>query len=374
MIGQYGSWAASLVGDSLPELSFRRGEFADVNAWRARARARVLERMACPAGVGAHDVRVLESADRDGLHVERLQWGLGYGPPTQAILVKPARAAGPLPGVLALHCHGGRKFWGRQKIADFGPPHPLIVEHRRQYYGGRAWANELARRGYVVLAPDAFAFASRMVLPSQCSPPVRRDVADPREDDAASIDAYHAWASDHENIMAKSLFSAGTTWPGVFFSEDRAALDVLASRDDVDAAHLGCGGLSGGGLRTCMLAGLDERIKAAVAVGFMTTWRDLLLAKVWTHTWMCYIPLLPRELDFPEILALRTPAPTMVLSTIQDQLFSIDEVRRSERQMREVFTKAGAADALDFRYFEGPHKFDLPMQEAAFAFFGRQLG
>ena len=35
--------------------------------------------------------------------------------------------------------------------------------------------------------------------------------------------------------MAKSLFSAGTTWPGVFFAEDQKALDILCSRDDVDA-------------------------------------------------------------------------------------------------------------------------------------------
>ena len=39
----------------------------------------------------------------DGLQVEELAWQLPYGPPTEAILLKPLGAKGPLPGVLALH-------------------------------------------------------------------------------------------------------------------------------------------------------------------------------------------------------------------------------------------------------------------------------
>ena len=36
------------------------------------------------------------------------------------------------------------------------------------------------------------------------------------------------------------------------------------SRDDVDANRIGCGGLSGGGIRTVFMGGLDPRIKCAV--------------------------------------------------------------------------------------------------------------
>ena len=32
----------------------------------------------------------------------------------------------------------------------------------------------------------------------------------------------------------------------------------------------------------------------------MTTWRDYLLHKCYTHTWMIYIPGLPLDLDYPE--------------------------------------------------------------------------
>jgi len=120
------------------------------------------------------------------------------------------------------------------------------------------------------------------------------------------------------NIMSKSLFCAGTTWPGVFLFEDQCALDVLTARAEVDRERIGCAGLSGGGLRTVYLGGLDHRIKCAVSVGFMSTWSDFLMNKSYTHTWMTYAPLLPKYLDFPEILGLRVPLPTMTLNNNQD--------------------------------------------------------
>ena len=131
--------------------------------------------------------------------------------------------------------------------------------------------------------------------------------------------------------MAKSLFCAGTTWPGVFTAEDQRALDYLCSRDDVDPARVGCAGLSGGGLRTVYLAGLDDRIRCACCVGMMTTWRDYLLNKCYTHTWMIYIPGMPLDLDYPEILGLRVPLPTLVQNDTEDQLFTIGEMRRADR-------------------------------------------
>jgi hypothetical protein len=173
--------------------------------------------------------------------------------------------------------------------------------------------------------------------------------------------------------MEKSLISAGTTWPGVYVVEDQRALDVLASRPEVDATRLGCAGLSGGGMRTVFLGGLDERIKVAVAVGFMTTWRDFLLDKCFTHTWMTYVPLLPRDLDFPEIFALRAPAATMFQHSREDALFSLPEVERADAMLRVVFEAAGGPDQFQSRYYDGGHKFDRAMQADAFAWIDRFL-
>ncbi len=397
MLGSYTEWASGLLGDAPGSLSLRSGRWKSRQAWRKEARVQVLDLMAGPE-VATPRARTLSVTSVDGLRVEELAWKLPYGPETRAVLLRPEGATGKLPGVVALHDHGGMKAFGYRKITKTArEQHPVLAAYQRLYYGGAAWANELARRGYAVLSHDVFAFASRRILardvPAMVVERMLDDPLHPREltpedarprasDDRWDLDAsetprqietYNAFAGRHEAIIAKSLFSAGTTWPGLVFADDRAALDVLAAREDVDPRRLGCAGLSGGGLRTNLLAGLDDRIRCAVSVGFMTTWRDFVRSVSHTHTWMVYIPHLPRLLDYPEILALRAPLPSLVQVTTEDPLYTQEEVTRSEAILREVYQKAGAADALAFTRYPGPHKFDLPMQEEAFAWLDRWL-
>ena len=376
MIGAYGPWAAGLAGDGPARLSFRQGRFeaGGLDAWRHEARGRLRECLMQPDAGGVPRGQVQHELVYDGLHVEHLTWQLPYGPPTEAVFLKPAGAQGRLPAVLGLHDHGGNKYFGWRKIAQLSDAvHPMMKEHRDDYYGKVSWANELARRGYAVLVHDTFTFGSRRVRVADVPPVLRKDLKEVNPESSAEIEAYNKFAGEHEHIMAKSLFCAGTTWPGVFTAEDQRALDYLCSRDDVHPDRVGCAGLSGGGLRTCYLAGLDDRIRCACCVGMMTTWRDYLLNKCHTHTWMIYIPGLPEDLDYPEILGLRAPLPTLVLNDLEDELFTVPEMRRADRMLAEVFAKAGAADRYRCSFYPGPHKFDGPMQAEAFAWFDRWL-
>jgi len=374
VIGAYGAWAAEIVGEQPGTLSFRNSAWVDVETWRAAAHERLMTCLAQPDTGGVPEATVCEQFTYEGLHVEKLSWQLPYGPPTEAVLLKPEGATGKLPGILGLHDHAGKKYFGKRKISRTADDwHPMMLEHYQHYYGGVSWANEIARRGYVVLVPDAFPFASRRVLLADVPDRIRQGGSDDNPEDPDVIQAYNSWAAEHESVMAKSLFCAGTTWPGVFLAEDQRALDVLCARGDVDAGRIGCGGLSGGGMRTVFLGGADPRIQCAVCVGLMSTWRDFLLNKSFTHTWMTYVPLLPRDLDFPEILGLRVPLPTMVLNDEEDQLFTLPEMKRADRILQEVFEKADAADRYRCSFYPGPHKFDRPMQAEAFDWFDQWL-
>jgi dienelactone hydrolase len=374
VIGLYGAWANSLNKKQLPSLSYRRPEFTNLDQWRKTATQRVTERMAIPDIGGLPKVTVNKQYNYDGLHIEEITWQLPYGRPTEAILLKPVNATGKLPAILGFHDHGGNKYFGCHKITKISDQqHPLMKEHQDHYYTKFAWANEVARRGYVVLVSDAFTFGSRRVMLQDVPERLRNGLKDGSHTNNESIQAYNTWAGNHEHIMAKSLFCAGTTWPGVFFAEDKIALDVLSARTDVDATRIGCGGLSGGGLRTAMLAGLDPRIKCAVNVGFTTTWSDFLLNKSFTHTWMAYVPLLPNELDFPEIMGLRVPLATLVLNDREDQLYTLAEMQKAESILKEVYKKAGAEDHFKCSYYPGLHKFDKDMQDEAFNWFDKWL-
>ncbi len=376
MLGAYGPWAAGILGDGPAKLSFRRPEFRaeDLERWRGQARQRLKECLLMPDAAVAPKATVQHELEFDGLHVEHLHWQLPYGPPTEALFLKPKGAAGRLPAVLGLHDHAGNKYFGLRKITRMSKEvHPLMKTHHERYYEGVAWANELAKRGYAVLVHDAFLFGSRRVRLADVPAVIKRNVEEPTEDSADKIAAYNTWAAGQETNVAKSLFCAGLTWPGVFLGEDQRALDYLCARPDVDAARVGCAGLSGGGLRTVMLAGSDDRVACAACVGMMTTWRDYLLNKSYTHTWMCYVPQLPRDLDYSEILGLRVPRPTLVLNDNEDALFTLPEMQRADRILSEVYRKADAGDRYRCTFHRGPHKFDLKMQKEAFEWFDQWL-
>lgn len=374
IIGLYGEWASSFNEGKLPVFSFRRKEWPKLETWRKAAKQRLLERLAIPDIGGIPKVNIVKQYSYNDLHIEEITWQLPYGRPTEAIVLKPLNAKGKLPAILAFHDHGGNKYFGTRKITKTSDQqHPLMVAHQKEYYEGMAWANEIARRGYVVLVPDAFPFASRRVMMQDVPEHLRNGLNDNDPENPANIKAYNDWAGDHEHIMAKSLFSAGTTWPGVFFAEDRKALDILCAREDVDPNRVGCGGLSGGGMRTVFMGGLDPRIKCAVPVGFMTTWKDFVLNKSFTHTWMTYVPLLPNELDFPEVLGLRTPLPTLVLNDEDDSLYTPAEQRLADAMLGAVYKKANAPDYYKCSFYPGPHKFDKRMQAEAFDWFDKWL-
>lgn len=379
IIGEYGPWATEIVKDP-PLLSFRNPQWSKLDSWRPAALAKAQELFAAPSkSQEAPEVIVKSKYEYDGLTIEELQWQLPYGRPTQAILLKPAGAIGPLPAVLGLHDHGGQKYFGKRKITKTSDdPHPVMAEHQQTYYSGMAWANELAKQGYVVLVHDTFTFASRRVWYEDISSITwgACDVtgkSDENPEDPENIKAYNLWAGEHEHIMAKSLFCSGTTWPGLTLMEDQTALDILCARTDVEADNVGCCGLSGGGLRSNYLGGLDARIKCAISVGFMSTWRDFIMNKSYTHTWMTYAALLPKYLEFPEILGLRVPLPTMVMNNNEDELYTLSEMKEADKILQEVFAKAGASDKYSGKFYPGTHKFEADMQKDAFEWFDRWL-
>jgi hypothetical protein len=126
-------------------------------------------------------------------------------------------------------------------------------------------------------------------------------------------------------------------------------------------------------LRTDYLAGLDDRIRCSFTVGFMTTWNDMILNNCYTHTWMLYIPLLSRYMDFPEVLGMRAPLPAMVLATEEDPLFTTGEVEQALESLKQIYAKAGSPQTFSAAIHPGPHQFNTAMQAQAFEWLDRHL-
>jgi len=173
--------------------------------------------------------------------------------------------------------------------------------------------------------------------------------------------------------MAKTMFAAGATWPGILFQGDRASVDYLVTRPEVDPSRIGCIGLSIGGYRSAHLFALDPRIKCAVVAGWMTTYSALLYDHIHSHTWMVYVPRQHSFLDLPDVVTLNAPNPLMVINCLNDSLFTLEGMQAAEKKIAGVYGKMGAADRFTCNYYDEPHSLKIPAQDDAIAWFQKWL-
>jgi len=322
-------------------------------------------------------VRVERRWRRDGLSGEELSWSVGYGPRTHAWLLRPLGEE-QLPAIVALHCHGKFKFYGKEKVAD-GPDGVAQGARavRDQYYGGRAYVNELARRGFVVLVHDVFMWGSRRfdesAMPEDIQSRMQQydDIADGK---LREIGRYNVGAADHENIVAKYCNVLGTSLAGVVCHEDRVAVAYLSSRSDVLSDRIGCLGFSGGGARAAFLYATSLRVSAAVIVGMMSGYEELLGQHIAPHTWIFFPPGLAKVADWPDVAACRAPSPLLVQYGREDQMFTVDGMNAADARIGDHYSHYAEPRGYEGRFYDSGHCFSVPMQEEAFAWLALQLG
>ena len=203
-------------------------------------------------------------------------------------------------------------------------------------------------------------------------PPSYRD---PQLMTKAEVADFNRRSQQSEQLVARSLFTAGITWPGVLLWDDLRTVDYLASRPEVDVQRLGCVGLSLGGYRSFLLAALDPRIKVAVDVGWMTSCASQIRRHV-IHTigFTFHIAGLYRSLDLPDLAALIAPRALLVINGAKDSLFAPEGVQAAFEKIGACFQKAGASDRQRCRLYDAPHEFNRQMQDEAFAWIARSLG
>ncbi|HUW59553.1 MAG TPA: dienelactone hydrolase family protein [Candidatus Bathyarchaeia archaeon] len=354
-------------------LSYLSGNWKDADAWRDAGRLKMRELLAYEPENAPPASAVLGEVRKTGYTRYHVRYAVTANRKTEAFLLIPDGLTGPAPAVVALHDHGGFYYYGKEKITETENPVARLQKHIDEAYGGRPFADELARRGFVVLVPDAFYFGSQRLeldtLPEQFTKPVRGLTPGSNE----YVTAHREVAGPHEEITAKTIVTAGMTWPGILFQGDRASVDYLLTRAEVDPNRIGCIGLSIGGYRSAHLFALDPRIKAAVVAGWMTTYKSLLYDHLWYHTWMIYVPGQLPWLDLPDVVTLNAPRPLMVVNCLQDILFTREGMEDAEKKIAAVYTALGAPGHFKCSYYDAPHSFKVPAQDEAIAWLTKWL-
>jgi dienelactone hydrolase len=352
------------------ELSFLHSRFRDPASWQKIARARVLDCLCYSPPSIAPAAEIIQRTDRGDYIEEYLTFQTTPDLRVPGYVLIPKKRSLPAPALVVLHCHGGAYVWGKEKVVAVENEHAALTDFKNRLYEGTSIATELVRRGYVVITIDMFYWGERRMLVDGDPLSFR----EPQRMSPEEVDAFNRRSSQNEQLVARSLMTAGITWPGVVLWDDLRTVDYLASRPEVDRRRLGCVGLSVGGYRSFLLAALDNRIKAAVDVGWMTAYASNIRRHVVnTVGFTFHIPGLYRYLDLPDLAALIAPRSVLVMNGSRDTLFPRDGVEKAFAKIESCFRKAGVPERQRCRWYDVPHQFNREMQAEAWEWLGARV-
>ena len=348
-------------------MDFRRKGALTHEEWRRRGRDLVSQSLSFLPEAVPLDLQIRQTLARDGYEIRVISYAGSGHYRVPAYLLVPTGATRPLPGIVALHDHGGWFLHGKEKLVRMEGEHHALAAFRERYYEGRTYADDLAKRGFVVIVPDAFYWGDRRL--QWVDPPTdylnQIKGLDPRSPEY--VQAVNAYLGNAAAVLNTWLGFAGTSWMGIVTHDDRRAVELLSSLKEVDPSRLGCVGLSGGGYRSTYLTGLEPRLKASVIVGWMTSLASNIDMPRPVHRSLFDAPGLHAFLDHPNIASLAAPdCAILVQNCARDSLFTREGMQQAAETIRLVFDATGRPERFDSRFYDVSHQFNRKMQEEAF--------
>jgi len=262
----------------------------------------------------ALDLKIHEEVNVDGVYIrKRISYAVESDERADAYLAIPLERKEPGLAVVALH---GTYPKGKEQAAGLEPDKT------------RAHLDHLARRGFVVIAPDHFVAGERI-------PP----------EGAYDTTRFH---QRHPEWTAV----------GKFTYEHSIAVDVLLTLPQVDPHRIGVMGHSLGGQGALFLAAYDERVRAAACNCAASFFRYNDQVTEWSRDrWYVYFKhirpgLLEGRLppiDFHEIMALISPRALLDISAVNDGVEATQRQRVvMNLEVMKAFQLENAADRFAF--------------------------
>lgn len=354
-------------------MDYAHRQGVSVAEWRRRGRAEVARTLTYSPKAVPIDLQVDSVVKRDGYEVRKISFAGSAHYRAPAFLLVPDRK-GPHPGVVALHDHGGWFYHGKEKLVRMEDEHVSLTGFRERYYGGRTYADELARRGFVVLVPDAFYWGERRLQHQQPPEELQKRLAGLKPEQVEYVAAMNSYLRERNAELNTWLAFCGTSWMGIVSYDDRRSVEALSSLAEVDPKRIGCVGLSGGGYRATYLTGMEPRIKASVIVGWMTSLPTTLDIPYSVHSALFDAFGLHAHLDHPDVASLAAPdCAIFVQNCARDRLFTRAGMEAAAEKIRAVYADLKRPERFRSKFYDVPHQFNVEMQEEAFAWLERWL-
>ena len=325
-------------------LAWPQSRIGEVRAWQKVARAKVNELLGQSPDATGFDPQIVDEQPGDGFVQRRLLFKVTRHSRVAATMLVP-EGPGPFPAVLLLHDHGAKFDIGKEKLIQPWDDDTRLASAQAwaaKYFSGRFVGNELARRGYAVLAVDALGWGDRSGL-----------------------------AYDGQQALASNFFNLGSSLAGLMAHEDVRAAELLATLPQVDHRRITALGFSMGGYRAWQVAALSDHVRAAVSVCWMTTVKDMMVAGNNTlrgqSAFFMLHPGLYRYLDIPDVATIGAPKPMLFFDGEADPLFTPAGVAGAYTKLRTVWQALHADRNLRTKVWPGlGHVFVQEMQEEAF--------
>lgn len=249
---------------------------------------------------------------RNGFLLERLVLDLNGFEPVPAYFVAPKAGLRNAPAILFNHWHGGEYKLGKDEMLR---PKPGIV----------SYAESIAAAGYCALCIDHWVFGER--------------------------------STRTELETFKEMLWKGQVLWGMMVYDSLRALDYLVTRPEVDPRRIATLGMSMGSTMAWWAAALDDRLKVCVDICCLTDFQALIEAHGLNgHGVYYYVPSLLKHFTTSQINALIAPRPHLALAGNLDKLTPPAGLDRIDRDLKDVYAKAGKPDHWKLLRYEVAHE------------------
>ncbi|MHA1370239.1 MAG: alpha/beta hydrolase family protein [Promethearchaeota archaeon] len=231
--------------------------------------------------------------------------------------------------ILNAHGHGS----GKKKLATDLDPASWIKDSNVP--GHEASALHLVKEGFVVLVPDWRPFGER-ALDRKFTRPNR---------DPCNV-TFMSFKYFGYNLLTLNIWDA------------MRSLDVLQSLPSVDKQKIGMVGKSYGGTLTMYTTVLDDRVKAAVISGYLSTLDDAMSMRgLGNYCGSQFLPGLLEWGDIPDVAGLIAPKPLLIESGTKDQCFVFNDTTTAYEKLKMIYHASGSPENLDRDVADVAHEY-----------------
>lgn len=316
------SWQTLKAQMRYPD-SWLSGNFKDFHQWQSHSRQLFRRALLTPDATKPFSPHSIAKEDRGSYTAEKLSLNITDDNRISALLLMP-KTPGPHPAIVLLHDHGSKFDIGKEKlIRPWGNAEQLASAQvwADKFFSGKFIGDELASRGYAVIAIDSPGWGDRGPM-----------------------------VYEQQQALASNYYNLGRSLAGEVAYEDMRTVDFIATHPGVDSKRVGVLGFSMGGFRAWQLAALSEKVAATAVISWFGTYNGLMqpgnnVLRGQSAFYMLH-PGMPARMDIPDITSIAAPKPMLIFSGGKDKLFPAEAVKDAFNKVHRVWSSQQADDKL----------------------------